>query len=833
VKVLHLFGCENVMSILFQIETTNVSLNWHLPANYPKRLSVEGDPGTLIIKLKNSQSTLTHVHRSEVPDGLASEQSIARGPRLYEQCEYRIVLRGLSGHSVRLSHRDPNICAGLSEEDDGSFIFGAINFRADVGYSSFTVLVNGAPELEFQVEVFPSKLDYKSDYEQLVAETQDYINGLVFEYLRSTYQLSFPNLPKQSGTVEWLLILRSIIGDLERALQFISRRPLRNLVSETGNLRSERVKKVDSFIRTSVQRGAGSGAFVTIDSDIHVKNKIAARVTGHTINTPEHQWMAVQLRRIKDRLVILRNTELSRSKSERRNTIVFELNILEERILRLQKLEPITESEGHPPANFASLQLLTAPGYREIYKACIVLNLGLQIEGGPVDLSLKDLNVLYEYWCFLTVVHMVAKLVGRDVPVKSFVRAKQGGLEILLSRETECRVPFDLDDERSIEVSYNPNIREEVMLTPQRPDIFITFKNAGWPRFHVLLDAKYRVNSDSDYLKRFVCPGPPIDAVNSMHRYRDAILESADNSEIPKRTVVQAAALFPHREKVDGAYRQSKLWESLSRLGIGAIPLLPQGKAYLEEWLTGVLHRGGWATADRLISYSTSDRLEYWRKAASEPVLVGVLRSDNSDEHLKWILRENFYYTPFYRTQPRQLSAKWLALYSPASIRNPGAITHMFQIDNIELLQRSDVSTPWKSKNRTNGQIIGYKLSHMCELKRPIENLNEYGQGRRFSAPRWASRLSLERARSLPELYLESEAEWRLYEELKSLPLEFKLRPMEVKDLSLEEATWRTWFYMPNGTRIRYAGMSGYLHQSLDSEPEMHANLSDLIKNIT
>ena len=38
---------------------------------------------------------------------------------------------------------------------------------------------------------------------------------------------------------------------------------------------------------------------------------------------------------------------------------------------------------------------------REAYRACLVLSLGLRIEGGPLALSVKDLSLLYEYWCYL------------------------------------------------------------------------------------------------------------------------------------------------------------------------------------------------------------------------------------------------------------------------------------------------------------------------------------------------------------------------------------------------------------------------------------------------
>ena len=66
------------------------------------------------------------------------------------------------------------------------------------------------------------------------------------------------------------------------------------------------------------------------------------------------------------------------------------------RMARLLSLEPIAAADGDPPAGFASLQLVSAPGYREAYRLLLFLRMGLRLEGDLFKLAVKDLDVLYE-----------------------------------------------------------------------------------------------------------------------------------------------------------------------------------------------------------------------------------------------------------------------------------------------------------------------------------------------------------------------------------------------------------------------------------------------------
>lgn len=151
----------------------------------------------------------------------------------------------------------------------------------------------------------------------------------------------------------------------------------------------------------------------------------------------------------------------------RRRKALQELGDMGKRILRLQGLEPLAAAaSGEIPQGFVSLQLLRLPGYREAYKYCLALSLGLRIEGGPLQLSVKDLSLLYEYWCYLALLRLISEETGQQIPVKELFAVQQNGLRVLLNRGQEQRVCFPSKGGGHITATYNPSFRGRLCLFP-------------------------------------------------------------------------------------------------------------------------------------------------------------------------------------------------------------------------------------------------------------------------------------------------------------------------------------------------------------------------------
>ena len=812
------------MEALFAIETDRVYLSWG-PARSKKLALLAGQasvPGRLLIRKLREDLRFLNIWRSGMPDAAAQDPEQTTGPHLFEQIDYKLFLRNNEPGRLSISHRDPVITRDINQEEGGRILHGYVNFRSQVGRSEFTILLDGRPEFSFEVEVFPAKLDYMTDYRQILAEVQEMLTGLALEYLRSTFQLGLSFRVPQPTHVEWLSLLRHIMDELERALRYIAAQPVRGLDREPVMVRVEKVKRVDALMRSVLRRGKGTGGILELDGGIRVRERVVERRAQPVLDTPEHRWIARQLKLIHQRLRLLRGQERqrlerSRSKGERGRQIILELDRLDERITALCRLEPLAAAGDALPPDFVSLQLLAAPGYREVYRAVLLLSLGLRLEGGLVRLSVKELSQLYEYWCYLALLRLIATVTGKEIPAHRLFSVRQQGLQVLLQRGRTSSVAFDDCRGRSIKAVYNPLFQGDYVLIPQQPDMLVTLEDPDWPVLHLLLDAKYRVDPSPEFVGRYACPGPPEDALNVLHRYRDAIIENTrpgGKKGSPGRTIVQAAAVFPYREQAEGEYRNSLLWQSLEKIGIGAVPLLPGNEGYLREWLQTALRKGGWEMADRVIDHQTRERAFAWRAAAAEPVLIGVLRSGgDTEQHLNWIKNKGLYYTPLLKTQRRQFAARHLAIYLPASLRlsDAGAVAYRAEITGLKIVRRRDISTPWASSRDGDSLQILYRLDWVRTLERPIVNRDRGGLGRRFSTHRWTSRLALERARVLEELFLETEPEWRLYEGLRARGIAFQIDPGPAKVTNPENPAGRVWFSTERGLSVRYAGESGFV----------------------
>lgn len=795
---------------LFVIQTDKVKLTWGKSRQKePAVLSLfTPPPGILRILPQRVNAIFTKISRAGVDDDFANTYECEMGPRLYEQIDYQLYVKSLTEEVITVQHVDPVILADLVSEEGNHVIHGYINFRSQVGRSTFMIMVGGKPEFEFEIQVFPSKLDYEEDYSNMVADVQDVLSGLALEFLRSTFSAGQIQDKMKNTALEWVVLLQHVIDDLAKALRYINSHSIKGLTREVMLIRPEKIKHVDHIVRNAVRKIGG------LASCTHVK--LPEQRPLPTLDTPEHRWLALQMRLITNKLQLVLHQVCKQDKhyemSVRRQTNLLRLQEMQKMVQNLRSMKVLSAVSAPPPAGFASLQLLKTPGYREAYQCCMILSLGLKLQGGPINLSVKNIDLLYEYWCYLAVLKSVSAQLKQDIPGAQLLKIKQNGLQVLLERGATQSVDFTHGSNRKVRVTYNPKIKSKYMLLTQQPDMMITVQDDHWPAFHMIMDAKYRVDASEEYIGKYKTPGPPEDAINVLHRYRDAILEKSGGIyKQPKKTVIQAAALFPFRESIPGNYGQSRLAQSLEYIGIGAIPMLPGGVGYLDAWLKEVIYTDCWTTADGVISYSVQDKFHDWRKAAAEIVLVGVLRGSHTEEHWQWIKENKVYYMPLLKTQQRQFNTKWVAIYSPLSLKLSSGVYDMAKVIDIKVVRRQEIKTPWKStRSDENDWQVLYQLEEIESLPNPILNVGEQRR-QPFLNNRWTTRLGIERAKVVEELLLETQPEWKLHEllELHSIPFTLVVTPPKLIDEN--NPVGRVWFVLSDRIRVRYQGVAKFV----------------------
>lgn len=561
------------MASLFVIDTPRVHLTWSRRADQPVPVppGAAADPafGLRVEPLdEGAEPTI--------------QTNAAAGTHLFEETDYVLFVQSRSEEPVQVRHRDPVLLSGLHASHDGRVQHGTVNVGSQVGRSRFVVEVGGRPHLAFEVEVLPSKLEYRADYVALRDDVQAIARSLVLAYLRATRQAGRSDAGDAADDLAWALLLRATLDDLEAALHHLSRYPQWGTARQVEPVRTERIRRPDAAVRRAIQR-RGRPAVGTNPEAWSLPARLPAAQAVYTLDTPEHRWLATRVHRLRRRLAVL--TEVERDRPGRRTEAVqHELTAMAARLDRLARLDALQAASPEGRLAVPSLRLLAAPGYREAYQACLRLQRGLGLYGDVLAASLKDLHVLYEYWCFLALVRAAAEVTGVDLPWNDVLAVEQDGLRFRLRKGRQQTVTLPTYGGGRWTVTYNPRFGGPGYLVPQQPDFMLTVAAPGQPVRRYILDAKYRLDAALAYVERYGMPGPPIDALNTLHRYRDAIVD-ADL----RRTVVQAVALFPYREVEAGTYAASRHARALAEVGVGAIPLLPGATQHLTAWLEGLV----------------------------------------------------------------------------------------------------------------------------------------------------------------------------------------------------------------------------------------------------
>ena len=114
-----------------------------------------------------------------------------------------------------------------------------------------------------------------------------------------------------------------------------------------------------------------------------------------------------------------------------------------------------------------------------------------------------DVHALYETWCFISVVCLVASMMKRKGGLQGLIQVEQAGIRVRLRRGQQSAVTF-VGDGCTISVTYGPEYSG--LTGTQRPDIILRFQHDGWPDLIIVFDANITsmhpipIKSDSEQL---------------------------------------------------------------------------------------------------------------------------------------------------------------------------------------------------------------------------------------------------------------------------------------------------------------------------------------------
>lgn len=514
----------------------------------------------------------------------------------FENTQYPILIQGEDG-VTEMSLLFSNVTKDAQLSSDGNLLFGAIGFGNQVGKTDICLNYkkNGkAKSMRFTTEVLSYKMDYRTDMKWIIRDIEREYSMLSFAFMRETY-INFRTRGGESTDLIWWQIFQSCFESITKACRQIINSPRRKLHDRVTYERQERLRWIERELENE---------YYEFKDDPH--HLYRTHELCHTNDTVENRFLKFVVRQMLQRFTIvsqhIRNT-IAKSK-------IMESK-LEEMGEELQRLvsHPFFRNIGiFKGFSQDSLVMKKSINYRTIYQKWIELQCGYELEEGINKLETKDIAMLYEIWCFLKVKNIVSELLG-DKAVSQY-KGKSLTPQFIrdLNWGTHSEVTF-LRTEDNVElasVMYNAPVREDdsritsaikdttTFTTQQRPDIVLRLtKRQRDIQYTFLFDAKYRI-SDSHPDDMDI---PPSEAIDQMHRYRDAIYYIEPTNQKPKREVIGGYVLFPGnytREELEN----SRYYNSIKAIGIGAFPLRPSEgitvdpnsseqvlREQIEEWL--------------------------------------------------------------------------------------------------------------------------------------------------------------------------------------------------------------------------------------------------------
>ena len=471
-----------------------------LPTGSDKLLEIQSGNTYVVIKSKNPHPNLTNAGILRQPSELrvtgvdvhsirifgeeklaagngavgASFYSIPTFPLFFEQTDYEILVRSKDGKSVSAGHENYSVRDKISPvTDSDDLISGIVNFGNSAGFSEFEISHDGKKSLVVRIEVFPSKISYKEDYQNMLQDISNEIAGAVLDFMRNTYQEFSIGSTQNTIPALFFEIIKSIFDKFQNAANTIIASPHHKLYVEHPVVPAHKVKKIDNqtikWLQKHPEHVVPMAAGYSAVKAPTVKKQI-------TYNTLENRFTKFILKSTGKKLKDFRDRYV-RSTRKPEDAVLNSVDTMTSALNKLVNGTFLREVDDYRATQSMSLVFEMAPGYRELYKYYLMMQRGLSVHGDVFRMSLKDTAQLYEYWCFIKLVTLMKRnyrLASSDV-----IKVDHTGVTISLVKGKKSEVRFvNPRTGEQITLSYNPGV-QNTQTVKQRPDNVLTLEKKG------------------------------------------------------------------------------------------------------------------------------------------------------------------------------------------------------------------------------------------------------------------------------------------------------------------------------------------------------------------
>lgn len=511
----------------------------------------------------------------------------------------------------------------------GRILSGFLNYGNDIGRSEIHLIYNIEGQtctFTFGYEVLSTKLNYHEHWKQIIEDIEAEYRMLSLDYMKRTFHGFSPDKEGDHPDLVWWSVFQGEHDRFIKAVRSIIERPRHRLHGISTFQRADKLHRITSSIENELAEHRREPAHLyRVEEQTPSNDTQENRFLKHALAE-----ITAKYETLKNRIEAIRNTG-DPMREEMRTMLASMKQLQHNPFFRtVGRFKGLTQE---------SLILQKASGYSQVYRTWNLLRRAYSLNDGIYRLQSKDIATLYEIWCFIEVSHIVKEQLGINTEVDHRNRMEMNGVFTWeLGKGEHSRILFKKDNVELAELVYNPkhtekendNISLENIYVPtvaQKPDIVLQLTKDDMEKgmkMTYLFDAKYRIDGrDSKGVDT-----PPDDAINQMHRYRDAIYYKDHGSEDLKKEVIGGYILFPG-DGEPANVEVSRFYRTIDEVNIGAFPLRPKderNRVLLENFIKGLIDN---AATELLADSIPQKGMFYSNTEPNEPTYM-ILTIDDS-----------------------------------------------------------------------------------------------------------------------------------------------------------------------------------------------------------
>ncbi|MUK87770.1 DUF2357 domain-containing protein [Ornithinibacillus sp. L9] len=683
-------------------------------------------------------------------------------PIFFENRVYQLVITPKSDKKLSFYHEHPALRKAVTSvgTHPHQVLMGNLQFQNEVGYSTFEIHdENKTVLLQVTMEIYPIKLNYKEDYKKLLEEVNEEVYNLAYDFIKKTYLGATTSITSQPTWSEFYRLFDNHFTSLMNSINVIERQPHHQLIKTYKKVRGDQLKKVDALGRNYLRKRPQlfrkvldglsiNGQKMMPEHGLNVKKELS-------YNTLENQFIKYMMKRLVNKLDGLLDTIESPNHPYKKEN---DADLLQKISQMRTKLEgkirsPIWRQVDELDRSVMSLVMQMAPGYRDVYKIYLTVSRGLILHGQLYNMSVKDVATLYEYWTFIKLGQILAAkypMVSQDI-----IKVKRSGLIVRLDETASAKRVFKHPVTSEKVTLHFQKANRKLPTVSQKPDSILSIeKNGKNHAYHYIFDAKYRIDfaAEGTYYKRnYLQPGPLEEDINTMHRYRDALVQKENGPY--ERYSFGAYVLFPWFD--EEGYEEHDFYKSIDQVNIGGFPFLPNSTRLVEQFIERLIEKSPEELQEEGIL--PKGTLDTWQSSLEEKVLIGKVENDATYQDS---LKNKRFIIPLENLRAGWQEAKYVGLYLPKKeFGNQDGVSLFGEIEEIKFSNGNDFSVV-----SSTGKYVVFEVKLWKSLDKAIKPV-KYG----IMHYMMTTLYNLKEATELPELFMKSPEEMKIWKMLRRI----------------------------------------------------------------